>query len=1365
MKRYILLLVFLLPTIALSQLDDNIIIENEIITNDRKVEATNSILIRPNTIIQSGITFTAKIITDSYLPLSLSNENYVLTRDFQVGTTTGEIDFNKDVIESIVYFDGLGRAKQSIGIKQSANQNDIVTHIAYDGFGREAEEYLPYVVENKTGEINLEAKNRTQQYYQTNYSNDFIGVGDVNDINAYSKKMFDNSPLNRVLQQASPGKDWALGNSHEIRYEYLLNDGPQENGIIHHTFYANSDYKEWEPIGDTYLSSGMQVIFNGGPNSGGWGCKLPISSSLTGGDKVKITYDLNNPDVSIETRLYYKVKGETNARSIILAYEAAQGINSHELTLPENTSSVLYFQVFVPYGIKNHFDLAYFDLRKVENIIEENHIRKYYTNSIWNDAENKYDISLLNSGVYTKGALFKTTVKDENWQPNQEFINDHTVEEYKNKKGQIILKRRYNNNVKHDTYYVYDVFGNLVFVIPPKVNVTDGVSDLELSELCYQYLYDARHRLVKKKIAGKGWESIIYDKLNRPVLTQDSNLRANKKWLFTKYDVLGRVIYTGIYTDTSEPTLDQAGMQNHFDTTNNSAEKYYEEKLTTVGTSGVYYSNVDFPSANTEILTVNYYDNYTFDRAGGPSSVNLYGETGTATTRVKGLATGTKVKVLDTNDWITTVTFYDEKARPIYVYSKNTYLETTDIVESKIDFVGRVEETKTTHRKTGKSDIVTIDTFEYDHVGRLQNQKQIINNQETETIVANTYDELGQLVAKKVGGNLQKVDYTYNVRGWLTKINEDADNNDDDLFNFEIKYNNPSSGVALFDGNITQTSWQTTNVGTSKKTYTYAYDALNRITAATGATTTNYNISGITYDKNGNIENLIRRGHIVANPDITRTEDYDVMDNLVYTYDGGNKLKKVLDNGNGTYGFKDGTNIATEYIYDLNGNMKTDANKGIVDITYNHLNLPTKVSMGSNEKAGVVLTGTIDYVYDAAGMKLSKTVTELSSTKPPAIVTEYAGSYIYENNELQFFNHPEGYVKPENTGFSYVYQYKDHLDNVRLSYTDANKDGVITPTTEIIEEKNYYPFGLVQKGYNNVVNSLGNSTAEKFGYNGKELNEELGLEWHDFGARNYDPTLGRWMNIDPLAEEFESYSPYNSMMNNPINFIDPDGMAARWVPDENGDLIAEKNDNKKTLAANYNMSESEAQKLIDSQGLSLDSNGNIKEGQKLTLDNTYTRSIKKSIGSDEKTDPYDGYNCFSSCVKGTNGEEIRPRNEEEYFNSSNMYSIDFYLKTETTPVAESEAKFGKTIIRVANEANVSEHAVVYYGKSNNGTKYAYTKDGPIVKPRVTTLKDAVSGYGRIRGTKVEKGIITKIYEKITGNVSKNTYNSGFYNPK
>ena len=156
---------------------------------------------------------------------------------------------------------------------------------------------------------------------------------------------------------------------------------------------------------------------------------------------------------------------------------------------------------------------------------------------------------------------------------------------------------------------------------------------------------------------------------------------------------------------------------------------------------------------------------------------------------------------------------------------------------------------------------------------------------------------------------------------------------------------------------------------------------------------------------------------------------------------------------------------------------------------------------------------------------------------------EYAGNYIYENNTLQFFNTSEGYVSVENTNsFSYVYNFKDHLSNVRLSYTDANEDGQITQN-EIIKESNYYPFGLSHKGYNNGVSSLGNSVAKRYMFGGKELNEELGLDWYDITARNYDAALGRWFVIDALADEPEQIfrSPYQYAWNNPVYYNDPDG--------------------------------------------------------------------------------------------------------------------------------------------------------------------------------------------------------------------------------
>lgn len=89
----------------------------------------------------------------------------------------------------------------------------------------------------------------------------------------------------------------------------------------------------------------------------------------------------------------------------------------------------------------------------------------------------------------------------------------------------------------------------------------------------------------------------------------------------------------------------------------------------------------------------------------------------------------------------------------------------------------------------------------------------------------------------------------------------------------------------------------------------------------------------------------------------------------------------------------------------------------------------------------------------------------------------------------------------------------------------------------------YYPFGLQHKGYNDAVSGNVNHIANRFSFGGKEYGEELGLDWYDISARNYDPAIGRWMNLDPLADQMRRHSPYNYAFDNPIFFFDPDGMA------------------------------------------------------------------------------------------------------------------------------------------------------------------------------------------------------------------------------
>lgn len=867
----------------------------------------------------------------------------------------------------------------------NGGSSDLISHVSYDSFGRQDKEWLPYPeTSGSLGSYRGDVSATTQQYYQGKFAQDFTGLA-TNQVNAYSEKDFEASPLSRILEQAAPGKDWQLGGGHGIKFDY-----------------------------------------------------------------------------------------ETNTTSEVRLYNVTHTVSN-----------------------------------------------------------NTYTPSLVANGHYAAGELTKNVIKDENHDGTANKL--HTTEEFTDKLGRVVLKRTYamvdNVVTQHDTYYVYDDYGNLTYVLPPLVDTSDGVSAPELSELCYQYKYDHRNRLVEKKIPGKGWEYIVYNTLDQPVLTQDAVQRPNKQWLFTKYDAFGRVAYTGLHTQAN--VISRETMQGYAD--NTTTYDQYESKQgssTTLAGTTIYYSNNTIPQTITEIHTINYYDDYVFDRPGLSLPVTVLGQN--TTLEVKGLATGTKVRVLGSNDWITTMLGYDDKRRPIWNKSTNDYLNTSDLVETKLDFIGKVLETKTTHQRTGYTDIVIVDTFTYDDLGRLLTQKQTITGQPEETLVNNGYDELGQLATKQVGGGLQTVDYTYNVRSWLKQIN-DPNALGNDLFAFGINYNTQDHGGAtLYNGNIAETEWKTANDNTLRW-YKYGYDALNRLDNAQNWNNS-YNLSYVTYDKNGNIMSLKRHGW-------QNSSNYWDMDVLDYDYDSGNKLLKVTDTGNKTYGFKEPiSTTGNDYRYDANGNLVMDKNKGIgadlVDgITYNHLNLPTNIDTGS---------GTISYVYDAIGTKLKKEVSGGGS------LTEYAGGFIYQDNVLQFFGQPEGYVTPNGMGgYDYVYQYKDHLGNIRLSYVDNGG------TLEIVEESNYYPFGLTHKGYNSLpISPLGNSVAQKWKFGGKEYDDSFNeaLATYYFGARNYDPALGRWMNLDPLAEQMRRHSPYNYAFDNPVFFIDPDGMAPYGYAEYSGNF-------------------------------------------------------------------------------------------------------------------------------------------------------------------------------------------------------------------
>ena len=218
----------------------------------------------------------------------------------------------------------------------------------------------------------------------------------------------------------------------------------------------------------------------------------------------------------------------------------------------------------------------------------------------------------------------------------------------------------------------------------------------------------------------------------------------------------------------------------------------------------------------------------------------------------------------------------------------------------------------------------------------------------------------------------------------------------------------------------------------------------------------------------------------------------------------------------------------------------------------------------------------------------------------------------------------------------------------------------------IIEENNYYPFGLKHKGYNSNVSSNGNATAQKYKFGGKEYQEELGLDWYDVTARNYDPALGRWMNLDPLAEMMRRHSPYNFAFNNPIFFIDPDGMAPQdtYGLQEDGSIV-----------------KIDEQKYYDDQGNEVD---------KLVANST-GNSIEVADGVLDTTQD----NLFVSSENGSGDADFDTYQSTDVTNAENSKEI-FEFAAENSNVEFSKMEFdtgAKTLLtsKDGNQVNGSSN--------------------------------------------------------------------------
>ena len=447
--------------------------------------------------------------------------------------------------------------------------------------------------------------------------------------------------------------------------------------------------------------------------------------------------------------------------------------------------------------------------------------------------------------------------------------------------------------------------------------------------------------------------------------------------------------------------------------------------------------------------------------------------------------------------------YYDIKGRMVKTVQSNL-LGGYDVTSTTYTFTDNPSTVTHTHTASGKPTRTEVYSYSYDHAGRISKVEHTLGGTKI-TLASYAYDNLGRLQSKSLHGSAaNKLTYAYNVRSWLTGISGSK-------FTQNLYYNT-GNGTAKYNGSISSMTWQAGDDSTVRG-YKFTYDGLDRIQNAiygeTASLSTNINRFSENvseYDKNGNIKSLQRYGR-------TGASAYGMLDNLTYTLNG-NQLTRVDDAVtasayNGGFEFKDGVKQSNEYAYDANGNLTKDLNKGITDIQYNCLNLPSVVTFSDGS--------TITYTYAADGTKL-KTVHKIGGT---TTTTDYCGNVIYENGVQKLLLTEEGYVTLSDS--KYHYYLKDHQGNNRV---------VINQSGTVEETNHYYPFG-------GVFASTGN--AQPYKYNGKELDTKKGLNWYDYGARHYDAALGRFTTVDPLAEKHYSINSYAYCGNNPINRIDPDG--------------------------------------------------------------------------------------------------------------------------------------------------------------------------------------------------------------------------------
>ncbi len=674
---------------------------------------------------------------------------------------------------------------------------------------------------------------------------------------------------------------------------------------------------------------------------------------------------------------------------------------------------------------------------------------KYLTNVVGNDTllcihytletlSNDTVFILKKVGEYGSGELFVKRTEDEDCNVSLEF---------KDKLGRVVLSRQIEKegNVPevYDTYYIYDAWGNLAGVLPPKAsgvfsrsNSTKWYSsnDVTIQQYAYLYVYDSFEHCRAKKLPGCGWQFYVYDKGGRLIFSQDGEQRKKGFWYFTIPDSFGRTCLSGFCLNSNLKALSISVLDSLVEARRDNSTGAYKG-YTLKGVSLV----------DCHLLAVHYYDDYLFMGTNGLPIANdtffshhaVSGFKDTPGSCSKTYLTGVLTAQLsDTSavEYLLDVLYYDARGRLIQKNSSGHLPNQLTSESITYNFSGEVLKRYFVHSVAGVDSLNELSKYAYDSHGRLLSVSHCLNDG-PEVILSNKlYDSLGRLSSEcRNGCDNLLTDYTYNVRSWIKSLNNP-------LFSQTLYYQDKRgrSSAPAYSGNISSMEWKwlTSEGDTKRHGYDFTYDDLSRLTSADyledGVRSSKFSTS-YAYDKHGNLTSLKRCG-------AQGSGSYGLLDDLNLAY-RGNQLMSVADkslsqSSSLCMSFEDGSAQDVEYTYDANGSMTKDLNKKILNIQYNYLNLPSRIEFENGN--------VISYLYGADGTKLRTTHAIGNDTT----ITVYCGNVVYESGIPKTLLTEVGYVTLPDRKYHYFIQ--DHQGNNRL---------VVDQSGGIEEVNDYYPFG------------------------------------------------------------------------------------------------------------------------------------------------------------------------------------------------------------------------------------------------------------------------------------------------------------------